>query len=494
MRIRITISLAATVVALALGAAPASAAPSPPFSQCPPVGADSSCALLIYATSAGQLGVAGDPSQPVYDGVEDTLIGVQNDSSSPISSIPITATTGKDLFAFDGDGLCTYSVPGCPFGPTGYEGPGTSFAVNSPTSGTVNFSPAIAPGGHAYFSLEEALATQPPYDFTPTPAGIGYVALGDSYSAGEGNPPFFSATEMGADTCHRSPLAYPELINADKTLNIASYDFRACSGATRHDLVFGMDTEDSQLDHLSSSTQLVTISVGGNDVGFPDVLPQCVTGLAVNLANAWAFSQGEPTARASADCQNLPGTNPDTGAKTNLDGRENALIADLGKDSTSYCPSPVGYITCSARLASLYYQIAQASARNVRIFVLLYPHLFTTTPPSGGCHNIGVFDANVSAKNIEWLNAGVDRVDNETLSEIKVAKDAGVDVTAVDMRPIFDNGGSASPGGHGVCTKEPWIFGVKLNGTDPAPYSFHPTPTGQTQFAAAMLNAIKNSP
>lgn len=165
-----------------VGSAPAlAAAPTPPFSQCPAVGRDTSCALLIYVDSSGQVGVAGDPSQGPFDGVEDTLIGVQNNSSTPISSIPLSATSGKPLFGFDGDGLCNQLAfgngepVGCPFGPTGYEGPGVAFANISPdtTSGTVTFSPAIAPGGSAYFSLEEALATQPPFDISPGPPNGG---------------------------------------------------------------------------------------------------------------------------------------------------------------------------------------------------------------------------------------------------------------------------------------------------------------------------------
>ena len=45
------------------------------------------------------------------------------------------------------------------------------------TSGTVDFSPAIPPGGHTYFSLEEALATQPPYDLAPGPPNLGQCPI-----------------------------------------------------------------------------------------------------------------------------------------------------------------------------------------------------------------------------------------------------------------------------------------------------------------------------
>ena len=56
------------------------------------------------------------------------MVGVQNDSGTSIASIPLSSTSGKALFGFDGDGLCTFLAdPGCPFGATGYEGPGASF-------------------------------------------------------------------------------------------------------------------------------------------------------------------------------------------------------------------------------------------------------------------------------------------------------------------------------------------------------------------------------
>ena len=136
--------------------------PSPPFHQCPAIGADTSCGDLIDVTNSGEI-VFSDPTQGPFDGIEDTLIGVQNDSSGTVTSLQLSSNT--NIFAFDGDGICSGAYgawngsAGCPYGPTGYEGPGTSFSnINAATSGgNVNFSPGIAPGGSAYFSLEEAV-------------------------------------------------------------------------------------------------------------------------------------------------------------------------------------------------------------------------------------------------------------------------------------------------------------------------------------------------
>jgi hypothetical protein len=142
------------------GLVPCLAQTNPPFTQCPAIGADTSCAILITIGTNGSLRVAADPAQGPFDGVEDTLIGVQNNSSHTILSIPLSGPSA--IFAFDGDGLCSPSISpqpaGCPFGPTGYEGPGVTFASSSnQMSGVVSFIGGIPPGHSAYFSLEEQI-------------------------------------------------------------------------------------------------------------------------------------------------------------------------------------------------------------------------------------------------------------------------------------------------------------------------------------------------
>src|SRR6266566_1413992 len=108
----------------------ASAQPVPPFSQCPSVGLDTSCGILIVYNPDGSRITLVDPTQPPYDGIEDTLVGVQNDSTSSVAS---TALTGVGIFAFDGDGLCTQAIrpAGCPYGPTRYEGRGSATSIAS---------------------------------------------------------------------------------------------------------------------------------------------------------------------------------------------------------------------------------------------------------------------------------------------------------------------------------------------------------------------------
>lgn len=132
-------------------------APTTPFTQCPAVGADASCAILIQVTDTDTK-IFDDPSQGPFDGIEDTLVGIVNDSSHPLTNIALSSDT--DMFGFDGDGLCAFGVAGCPFGPTGYEGPNTSFSNITPdtSGGVVNLTGGLAPGASTYFSLEERLS------------------------------------------------------------------------------------------------------------------------------------------------------------------------------------------------------------------------------------------------------------------------------------------------------------------------------------------------
>jgi hypothetical protein len=170
------VTLTTVTLTVSATASFAQVAPTPPFHQCPSVGADTGCAILLDIDKTGSLRVFNDPTQGPYDTIEDTLVGVQNDSENPIASIPLS---GPDIFGFDGDGICGLSpitgqpfvpAPGaCPFGPTGYEGPDTSFSTASVNSGVVNFPTNLASNTSAYFSLEGAIQTKCPPINAPAP-------------------------------------------------------------------------------------------------------------------------------------------------------------------------------------------------------------------------------------------------------------------------------------------------------------------------------------
>ncbi len=129
------------------------------FPQCPAVGLDTGCQVLITIGSGGKLSFAVDGSQSAYDGVEDVLVGVWNNSGTTQASISLT---GSGIFGFDGDGACSSGYLNCSgtSAPTGYEGYDNlgnfnSFNVTDTNTGSVVFGGGgLAAGGTAFFSLE----------------------------------------------------------------------------------------------------------------------------------------------------------------------------------------------------------------------------------------------------------------------------------------------------------------------------------------------------
>ena len=132
---------------------------------CPAVGSASDCGVQINVTTqSGGVATAftatslgnGNP----FDGVEDTLIGLTNNSGATINSITLTATDNSEggLGFLDGDGPCTFNSALCN-GPTGYEGPNITFSgpcvgmVDCDTI-TVNFTGGLTAGSSAWFALE----------------------------------------------------------------------------------------------------------------------------------------------------------------------------------------------------------------------------------------------------------------------------------------------------------------------------------------------------
>ena len=107
--------------------------------------------------------------------------------------------------------------------------------------------------------------------------GDSYVALGDSYAGGFGVAPYGSGPVAG---CFQSTTDYPHQVAASLGLRL---DDRACSGATTGNITrvpqatgVGSATASVQADALSKDTDVVTVSIGGNDLGFTDVISNCV--------------------------------------------------------------------------------------------------------------------------------------------------------------------------------------------------------------------------
>ncbi len=102
----------------------------------------------------------------------------------------------------------------------------------------------------------------------PGAQAINYVAMGDSFASGTGAGNY---AEMSTDSwkgggCYQSENGYSPLLADQLGANL---DFQSCSGAKVQDIY------DNQMSTLSADTDLVTLSVGGNDVGFANVIITC---------------------------------------------------------------------------------------------------------------------------------------------------------------------------------------------------------------------------
>ena len=96
------------------------------------------------------------------------------------------------------------------------------------------------------------------------PSPVVYDALGDSYGSGFGVPPYTGGN------CARSDAAYA--VQIDGRMRIDLDDFAACAGATTATM------SANQLGALDEQTDLVTVSIGGNDIGWGQVVGVCVAG------------------------------------------------------------------------------------------------------------------------------------------------------------------------------------------------------------------------
>ncbi len=96
-----------------------------------------------------------------------------------------------------------------------------------------------------------------------------YVAMGDSYSAGNGTNDYYEA-----DPCYRSNFAYGPLINPNIP---GTFSHPACSGARTPHIDQTTQTDlnyPKQIDLLGNNTDYVTLTIGGNDAGFTDALTE----------------------------------------------------------------------------------------------------------------------------------------------------------------------------------------------------------------------------
>ncbi|QBI56060.1 SGNH/GDSL hydrolase family protein [Streptomonospora litoralis] len=167
----------------------------------------------------------------------------------------------------------------------------------------------------------------------PAAAGLGreYVALGDSFTAGPFIPPQYGDPAL----CLRSRSNYPNLVA--RTLDAAEFTDASCIGAETEDMTsaqnLALTSNPPQLDSLTPDTTLVTLGIGGNDLGYAEIALKCLalapTDLDGDPCRDHYIDQGRDELRSR-----LPGVGEDIGAV--LDG-----IRERSPDATV---AVVGYL------------------------------------------------------------------------------------------------------------------------------------------------------
>jgi lysophospholipase L1-like esterase len=260
------------------------------------------------------------------------------------------------------------------------------------------------------------------------PAGPGpVVALGDSYTAGALLPTDLTANPLG---CLRSTKAYPVLVAAALGASLADV---SCASAGVADMTAAqrtnLGTNAAQLNALAPDDSLVLLTLGGDDLGFMNVLDKCME---LSFTDPW----GSP-------CQ-----------AHYTEGGTDQLAAAVRAEAP--------------RMATVLAAIA-ARAPRARIVLVGYPDLF---PLSGGC----------------WPAVPITNGDIGYLRGIELQLNAVLAADARAAGATFVNTYTPTIG-HDFCQRER----VRdVEGLIPGSWAlpFHPNARGQAAIAAAVLAAV----
>ncbi|GAB2674704.1 SGNH/GDSL hydrolase family protein [Nocardia goodfellowii] len=256
-----------------------------------------------------------------------------------------------------------------------------------------------------------------------------YVALGDSFAAG------FAIAPLSADTagiCGRSAVNYPSLLA--KALGVARFRDVTCGGATTADLAAPQPDPTGavhapQYDALTADTTLVTIGIGGNDIGLVQLGVSCI--------NLLPESMGTSCATANT-----------------VDGQDR-----IGANITAFAPT---YGTVIEEI--------RRRAPHAHIVLVGYP----TGIRPGGCPHIQP----TWADDATYLQSKLDQ-----LNAVMAAEAAEHEATFVNL--------AASTQDHDACAapEQRWMVGVLPTGLD-APASLHPNAAGHANTARQVLAAL----
>ncbi len=299
-----------------------------------------------------------------------------------------------------------------------------------------------------------------------------FVALGDSYSSGLGAGSYY-----GSGSCSRSFDSYPFFVS-DEIESLDPPNHVACAGAVTDNLFSGFVSLPNapymsfggQLSQLTDDTEVVTLTIGGNDAGFAEVLGRC----------------------AQHAHQTGYGCSSDSSFVNTVTARVHALAWRPSEHPGQSQPT---VYTSGGKLIHSYVEVLEAiqnAAPNASIYVTGYPRLFgddtanwtadTSAPGGYKCIVHSGFPTTVSIgyDDAMWMNGRVNAI-NGAIQAASV--EVGPSVSYVPVSGFYGNGHCDS----GI----PFIKGVELDGFDPSPESFHPTITGmQLGYGVAFASKI----
>jgi hypothetical protein len=329
-----------------------------------------------------------------------------------------------------------------------------------------------------------------------------YVALGDSYSSGEGLAPYDRNSDLQRtngtlgspkNACHRAQSgAWPTLVRdpyADppspgrepvRLAGDGSFGFIACSGAlTTAVTTDAVNTPPAASDAgghtdwgkssyqwgeltqveqgwLDKDTDYVSVSIGGNDVRFTDILKGCIASIGSCAAADYKLT------RSSGKVDPEP-----------LRDYETKVIRD-------WLP---------AKLKAVYRAVHRA-APNAQIVVMGYPQMFPDEAGNNACWNIG-------AESRLFLNVLAGRLSIATANAVDDVRAEGVKIRYVDPSLKYRIGAAGDK--HWACdgtSGKQWLNGITSPTTDgsgsstPGTGSWHPTSAGHQALADLMSEAI----
>ncbi|MGW0867823.1 SGNH/GDSL hydrolase family protein [Streptomyces sp. NPDC002611] len=287
---------------------------------------------------------------------------------------------------------------------------------------------------------------------TKRPAAL-YRAFGDSFSSGEGVEPFETGTASpNLNTCHRSDYAYPRLISGTsaKIPSLGSNGFRACSGAVTDNITDATQwNEGTQLDLPTwpdTTTQLVTMTIGGNDIKFGDLGMACVTASCAIGSSAYNASLNEVN-------NTLPG-----------------------------------------KLKATYERVLKYTP-NAKVYVLGYPHVIANKTASDAFDSRCFYMYDNSNTTNKWADVQgardiVTKLNGKIKDQVDVVRAMNADYNQ-RLKYVPLDGPDSPFIGHEVCgtATSSWFQNVDQAGNNTA-YVFHPNKAGYEGYATVAGTAI----